>query len=310
MAVAAGGNYTCAVKATGDLVCFGRSPYFQSNDVPPGLGALWSSTSNGNGEICIAPEPAVVQRVDHSEPAATIPADEAAAIASQQQLSLMENNWDSVGWHDHETSLHGHGALYRVVVLQFSRSPPELKDVLESSDELQAVQRQLRQAGLSWTLPSEAKVLLAPRAYRALLRHLSSNPSFREQLHKYHVLVSEDLEEVVMAQVKKLRSKLQVRLSNYETLSFGDAASSSDSAWSVQASAGSGGVWFLQDERHTATDVDIVVYRSFIEFRPHVEDVPDTATQSTSQARPGQARPGLWRQHCEPEDGSNPGAAF
>ena len=149
------------------------------------------------------------------------------------------------------------------------------------------MQRQLQQAGHSWTLPSGAKVLLAPRAYRALLRHLSSNLSFQEQLWKYHVLVSEDLEVVVMAQVKKLRSKLQVRLSDYEIFSFGDAASSFDSAWSVEASAGSGGMWFLQDEGHPATDVDIVVYRTFIEFRPHVEDIPHTATQSTSQARPG-----------------------
>ena len=286
LAVAAGHLHTCAVGASGDVICFGEHRNGKCA-VPDDLGALWSSPSNGNGENCIAPEPAVVQRVDHSEPAATIPADEAAAIASQQQLSLMEHNLDSVGWHNHEASLQGHGGLYRVVVLHFSRSPPELKDVLESSDELQAVQRQLQQAGLSWTLPSEAKVLLAPRAYRALLRHLSSNPSLQEQLQKYHVLVSEDLEQVVMAQVKKLRSKLQVRLSNYETLSFGDAASSSDSAWSMQASAGSGRKWILQDNRWRAVDMDIVLYRSFIEFRPHVEDIPDTATQSTSQARPG-----------------------
>ena len=88
----------------------------------------------------------------------------------------MEHNWDSVGWHDHQTSLQEHDELYRVAVLHFSRSPPELKEVLESSDELQAVQRQLQQAGHSWTLPSEAKVLLLPKVYRALLRHLTSKP--------------------------------------------------------------------------------------------------------------------------------------
>ena len=53
----------------------------------------------------------------------------------------------------------------------------------------------------------------------------------------------------------------------------------------MQASAGSGGMWF-QDERLTATDVDIVVYRSFIEFHPHV-DVPDIARGQ--QARQGRA---------------------
>ena len=69
--------------------------------------------------------------------------------------------------------------MHRVVLLLFSRSPPELKEVLESSEELQVVQRQLQQAGHGWTLPSGAKTLLAPRVYRALVRHLSYNPSLQ-----------------------------------------------------------------------------------------------------------------------------------
>ena len=69
----------------------------------------------------------------------------------------MEHDWDSVGWHDHQTSLQEHDEVYRVVVLHFSRSPPELKEVLESSDDLQAVQRQLQQVGHRWTLPSELR---------------------------------------------------------------------------------------------------------------------------------------------------------
>ena len=301
---------TCAVEANGSLVCFGENLDGQC-DVPPDLGAFWLPPSNC--KACFVPgpvEPAVVQRVDHSEPAAMIPADEAAVIATQQQLSLIEHNLESVGWHDHQAFLQRREAVHRVVVLHFSRSPPELKEVLESSEELQVVQRQLQQAGHSWTLPSEAKVLLEPNVYKALLRHLSYNPSLQQRLQKYHVLVSEDLEEVVMAQVKKLRSKLQVRLNTYETLSFGDATSSSHSAWSIEASAGSGRRWIPQDERLRADDddVDIVVCRSFIEFRPHVEDIPDTATQSTSQARPGVGYGGsivnprtaaAWVQHFE-----------
>ena len=69
----------------------------------------------------------------------------------------MEHDWDSVGWHDHQASLQEHDEVYRVVVLHFSRSPPELKEVLESSDDLQAVQRQLQQVGHRWTLPSELR---------------------------------------------------------------------------------------------------------------------------------------------------------
>ena len=69
------------MKANGDLVCFGDNGDGE-RDVPVDLGALRFAACSC--KKCFVPgplEPAVVQRVDHSEPAATIPADE-AAIAS------------------------------------------------------------------------------------------------------------------------------------------------------------------------------------------------------------------------------------
>ena len=278
--VAAGHRHTCAVKADGELVCFGDNDYGQCN-VPPELGPVavaagshhsWALKANGHVPPDLGLTEPVVQPVHHSGPATVIPEHEAAEIVAEQEASFIEHNLDSAGWYDHQASLQVHHARHRVVVLHFSRSPPELKESLEGSEELMAVRKELEQAGGSWTLHSGTKVLLRPGVYKQLLRHLSRNPHVK--LQSCHVLVSEDLEEAVMAQVHKLRSRLQVRLRHSETLSFSAASTSSEML------DGEASEWDTED-------VEIVVNRTFIELRPCINEFPDAITQTTSQMRPG-----------------------
>ena len=316
VAVAAGANRTCAVKANGDLVCFGFNSWGQC-DVPPDLGPVaagrghtcaveasrdseccgqnvvgqceapanctgWKCNISG-ASSCLEP---VVQHVHHSEPASRIPEHEAATVVAQQEASFIEHNLDSAGWHGHQASSRASHARHRVVVLHFSRSPPELREVLESSEELWAVRNELEQTGCRWTLASGAKVFLPPGVYRELLPYLGANPALEQQLQSCHVLVSEHLEEVVLAQIRKLRSRLQVRLRDREVLSFSgfSAASASEEGWSISCTAGSAG---REVRGWDAEGMEIVVSRSFLELRLRKEEIPDAVTQSTTQARPG-----------------------
>ena len=296
VAVAAGGFHTCAVKANGDLVCFGNHECGQC-DAPPDLGpvvtvaagamrfgsprhaphdsgCLLLPASQGQDPASPTFAAPVVQQVHHSGPAALIPADEAAAIVAQQEASFIEHNVNSVAWGAPATAQLG----CRVVLLHFSRAPAEMRDALQHSEGLRAVLHELEQAGLDWMLPSGTKILVPPHVYHMLLRHLNCNPALQQQLCSSHFLVSEELEAVVMAAVRQLPSKLQVRLADYDTFTLSDAASSADSACSMAAS-GSMEPWGWSDG-------DLVVSRTFLELRP--EDIPDAVTQSTSQARPGE----------------------
>ena len=269
VAVIATTHHTCAVKATGDLICFGNNRDGQC-DVPPDLGTLRFAASSF--ERCFVPgpvEPAVVQRVDHSGPAALIPADEAAAIVAQQEASFIEHNINSVTWGAATASQ----SVYRVVLLHFSRAPAQMRDALQHSEGLRPVFDELAQAGLNWMLPSGTKILVPPHVYHMLLNHLNCNSDLEQQLHSSHILVSEELQAVVMAAVGELPSRLRVRLADYDTFTLSDAASSADSGWSVAAS-GSVQPWGWSEG-------EIVLSRTFLELRP--TDIADDVTHSTGR---------------------------
>ena len=274
VAVAAGYSHTCAVKANGELVCWGQND-FGVCDVPPALGPvaavaaglLPASKAKDRASPSFA-EP-VVQNVDHLGPAALIPADEAAAIVAQQEASFIEHNINSVAWSVAAASQ----PVYRVVLLHFSRAPADMRDALKHSEGLRAVFHELEQAGLNWLLPSGTKILVPPHVYHMLLSHLNCNPELEQQLHSSHILVSEELQSVVIAAVGLLPSKLRVRLADYDTLTLTDAASSADSEWSMAASASM--------EPWGWAEGDLVVRRSFLELRP--ADDADDVTQSTGQ---------------------------
>ena len=166
VAVAAGALYTCAVKADGQLVCFGDNRFGQ-RDVPPDLGPILLTEVGSPGiqpihgrveSAASALSPEVVQVVQHTEVAAEILPEEAAAIVAEQEASLIERNIHS-GWHSDEsqTASMAGGHFCRVVLLQVSRTPRELNGVLEQSEALRATRQALANEGYHWHLPNGAK---------------------------------------------------------------------------------------------------------------------------------------------------------
>ena len=65
---------------------------------PQDSGCLLLPASQGQDPASPTFAEPVVQHVDHSGPAALIPADEAAAIVAQQEASFIEHNVNSVAW--------------------------------------------------------------------------------------------------------------------------------------------------------------------------------------------------------------------
>ena len=249
IAVAAAMYHTCAVRASGELVCFGNNRYGQC-DVPPGLGPVVAVTAGryytcavtAAGElVCFGdnrfgqcdiprdfrvqllrpaaqhitpphqipqadPSAAVLQLVDHAEPAADITEEEGAAIVAQQETSWIEHNI-GYGYGSYGDTMESRadstgdstdpGAFVSVVLLQFSRSPQALHDVLEQSEALRPIRDALDEEGEDWRLlPSGAKVFMEPRHLRAIRSHLSTLT-----LRPCHVLVTQDVEDLVMQEV-------------------------------------------------------------------------------------------------------------
>ncbi|CAE7255017.1 UVR8 [Symbiodinium natans] len=234
VAVAAGPFHTCAVKENGELVCVGLNKYGQC-DVPENLGPLLagsartfpSDADNGPARFVHSP---VVQDVQHEEAAAEIPPDEAAAIVAEQQASFIEHNIESAGWVDNiesarwvdtdteaaEPDVPRNDLFRSLVLLEFTRCPPELNEVLQHSAALRPTRMALAREGFHWRLPNGAKVFMDPRLFR-LLR------SYRMvDLRAHHVLAAEDLEGFVLDAVQQLRSRLRVRLRSSTTVALAD----------------------------------------------------------------------------------------
>ena len=206
VAVAAGWCHTSAVTAAGELVCFGKNDGGQCNISRDFRVQLLTPAAHPNTPVRQVPqtEPAasVLQLVDHAEPAADITEEEGAAIVAQQETSWIEHNigygYGSYGdTMEYRTNSTGLGAFARVLLLQFSRAHPRLKEVLEQSEALQPMRDALEEAGEDWRLqPSGAKVFMEPRYLRAIRGHLSTLT-----LRACHVLVTQDVEELVMHEV-------------------------------------------------------------------------------------------------------------
>ncbi|CAE7676081.1 UVR8 [Symbiodinium sp. CCMP2592] len=218
VAVAAGGCHTCAVKACGELVCFGLNHCGQC-DVPATLGLLSSRivpTSLCSGER--ADRGTVTQVVHHTEAAAQIHPDEAAAIVAEQEASLIQHNIDSTLWTAHEEDAESDSdrRFRRLILLEFTRCPAELTEVLEQSEALRPTREALTREGFHWLQPTGAKVIVEPE----LMRLLRSQRSV--ELRAHHVLVTEDLEDFVMDAVHSLPSRRKVRLRSATPMALTD----------------------------------------------------------------------------------------
>ena len=94
VAVAAGPRHTCAVKANGELVCVGETGYGQC-DVPPGF-KVWLAP-----QAIRAPTPdptqGVLQPVHHEEPPADISEEESAAKGRSKRHRGLSTTSDPAG---------------------------------------------------------------------------------------------------------------------------------------------------------------------------------------------------------------------
>merc|ERR1719210_2938035 len=94
------------------------------------------------------------------------------------------------------------------MVLQYSQSGEWLRRALMEGPELQEERAALSGAGLSATLPSGAKIFVAPEIFQAVEQHLKEDGW---ELKTSHVVVAETLEEKVRAVVEAAREAVSRR---------------------------------------------------------------------------------------------------
>jgi len=178
-------------------------------------------SSNSNSESFSGSEvnDFIDDAIEHADEPAVVPPQEAAIIASDLQHSLLQWNADSVGTIS-EDALPARDAsdqFERIVLLQYTRSPDQLDAVLEH--ELEHVIHVLSEAGHDWRLPGGAKVFTFPNQFQAVVATMALN---QYALRPCHVIVTESMEGLVRNAVSTLRSRLNVRLRQEETLGYID----------------------------------------------------------------------------------------
>ena len=97
----------------------------------------------------------------------------------------------------------------RIVVLNYSRAPSALRDVLENGTELQQARDALAQAGFSYILePSQAKIFVQPNDYKVACVDLyyRSDIKLDIKLRSSTVVVSERYRPALDACVNPLKS--------------------------------------------------------------------------------------------------------
>lgn len=111
----------------------------------------------------------------------------------------------------HQSSEYGRpGKLY---LLEFARHPFSFQAALLDGPELKTCREKMGQAGQSCELPCGAKVFVHAREYALALAMLSSR-----ELRPYHVVVSSDMESLVMEAVGKIPCRSKVKLRSRETV--------------------------------------------------------------------------------------------
>jgi len=95
-----------------------------------------------------------------------------------------------------------------VKVVQYSRNLQCLRDTLLEGESLAACRKALCDCGLSSELPSGAKIFVHPEHYEPVLAAIKSAELV---LKPFHVIVSDDFEDLVTAATSSLPSRAQVR---------------------------------------------------------------------------------------------------
>merc|ERR1711904_472001 len=99
--------------------------------------------------------------------------------------------------------------------MNFTRHPPEFEEAFSGSDLLREVREGLGREGSAWRTPHGAKLFVRPAELQAALRAIDGL-----RIGASHVIVSEALAPIVLAEVNKLPRRLNVSLKEVSVLAY------------------------------------------------------------------------------------------
>lgn len=212
----------------------------------------------------------IIQPVEHVEPPAYIPADEAARLVAGQEASFVELQHDPFVCESGrlctpDSSISGNSE--KLFLVQFKRCPAELPKALISGLALKSCRTALEAAGHQWKLPDGNLIFVHPWQYRAAM-----NASWPE-LRSFSVVFSEGLEYLVeesisnvgRGAVAKTRSILHTHCNSSDVAVF-DAQE-----FNGTGSAGSS----------DSTEPCLVTIRTFLDYAPRLLDSTSVVQSST-----------------------------
>mmetsp|Transcript_33697 Transcript_33697/g.61463 ORF Transcript_33697/g.61463 Transcript_33697/m.61463 type:complete len:265 (-) Transcript_33697:8-802(-) len=148
--------------------------------------------------------PAVLQYVEHQEPAAIVDEFEASMIAHEQYAGFVERNMGAAS--DKEDAPEN-----EILLLKLNRNPAALRKSLCEGAELQICRNTLERSGYSWKHESGALVFVHPQLYDETMDHLRDS-----KLHPDNIVVSKAFDHLlceVLAQHKPAWVKSRVEIS-------------------------------------------------------------------------------------------------
>jgi len=191
-------------KARCYLACLVRQPS-QSSSISP-------FQEDNKQPLYLRGHSSVIQDVQHPDEAAAVDPAEAAAVVAEQWTQQAELNLGTSS-----SCLQPPGLLLRLLLLNFTRHPPEFHKALLECTELQSCREQMR--GLPCRLDSGTLIFLEPFQYHVAIE-AAMEAAMSQQVHLTvdHVITSERYEASIMQAVRGLKSRLNVRLRSKRTI--------------------------------------------------------------------------------------------
>jgi hypothetical protein len=168
----------------------------------------------------------VIQVLEHGEPPAIIDDEMAASVVAELEAGYIERGLGTNAGDLESTSPSGpehdvtdpessFGTFSPLVLLNFTRHPSAFEEALARSELLREVREQLDRAGTSWKLPHGVKLFVHPFEVQAAMHSIVGLT-----LGASHVIVSETLAPLVLAEVNGLPRRYNVQLKNVHVLAY------------------------------------------------------------------------------------------
>lgn len=192
----------------------------------PGAGA---STQRYNIEAVGSEAQPFFDEVQHTEPPAVIDQITAAALVAVQEAGFIERNlgtavdFSGAASSDmpvqeiatHDEVWQSSSAFSPLLLMNFNRHPSAFEEALLGSEMLREVREALDRAGSSWRMLHGTKLFVRPAEVQAAMR-----ATVGMNVGASHVIVSEALAAVVLAEVNALPRCHNVRLKEVRVLAY------------------------------------------------------------------------------------------